>query len=185
VGIIADALDAADRAVVTAPIPKTTAARVRFLVKHHHGSTALTAATLGVSRRSVERYLKGERKKPPTAIAERIATEVTRRWQPQVRARARRRAATTGGITVETRARFGYTAAAGSTDDPRPRRIAQHLSPPYAADLFAAHGTGADEEQLAAILARGLQDHYFRTTAGAAAQLIVTLTDIDYLDLIY
>ncbi|SNT44350.1 hypothetical protein SAMN05216252_1268 [Actinacidiphila glaucinigra] len=58
---------------------------------------------------------------------------MTQRWQPQVRARARQAAATTGGIVIDTRARLGFTAAPGSTDDARLRLITQTLPPVYAA----------------------------------------------------
>ncbi|RPK54061.1 Helix-turn-helix protein [Streptomyces sp. ADI96-02] len=51
---------------------------------------------------------------------------------PLVRKRRQRQAVVTGGITVETRARFGYTAAPGTTDDGRFRRLAGHLPTPAA-----------------------------------------------------
>lgn len=38
-----------------------------------------------------------------------------KRWQPQIRASAKERAATTGGIVIDTRARIGCTAPIGST----------------------------------------------------------------------
>ncbi|WP_313881900.1 hypothetical protein [Streptomyces silvisoli] len=49
--------------------------------------------------------------------------EFCRRWQPVVRKRARQHAATATGITIETRAQFGFIAVPGTTDDPRLRRI--------------------------------------------------------------
>jgi hypothetical protein len=47
------------------------------------------------------------------------------------------------GITVETSARFGYTAPIGTTDDGRMRRLTVHLPPEYANRLFDAQQQGA------------------------------------------
>jgi transcriptional regulator with XRE-family HTH domain len=172
VGTIGDSLQRAQEAQFTRKPPVSTQKRAEFLLRQL-GSTRAVAQTLGVSQRTVERYLQGTRKNPPRALSARIDTEVKQRWQPLVRQRAAKRAATTGGITVETRAQFGYAAAAGSTDDPRLRRITEHLPPAYAQRLFDAHQVGATEEQLAAVIAEGLQEMYFK----------VELNAIDYLDL--
>ncbi|WP_407701041.1 telomere-protecting terminal protein Tpg [Wenjunlia vitaminophila] len=74
-------------------------------------------------------YFAGQRKAPRQRLREALSREVRKVWQPRVRARARKRAATTTGITVETRARFGCTAPVGTTDDGRFRRLTVHLSP--------------------------------------------------------
>ncbi|WP_434098578.1 telomere-protecting terminal protein Tpg [Streptomyces mirabilis] len=58
---------------------------------------------------------------PRPDLAGRLETEVRKRWQPQIRARARQQAATTGGIVIDTRARIGYTAPIGTTDEDRLR----------------------------------------------------------------
>ncbi|WP_399920056.1 hypothetical protein [Streptomyces kanamyceticus] len=39
-----------------------------------------------------------------------------KRWQPQARAKARKETVTTDSLAVSTRARFGFTAAAGTAD---------------------------------------------------------------------
>jgi transcriptional regulator with XRE-family HTH domain len=184
VGKIEDGLDKAEQRALTRPIPKSTQARARFLVKQLK-TTRAVAELLGVSQRSVERYLTGERRHPPKTIADRIEQEVRRRWQPRVRARAAQRAATQTGITVETRARFGFTAAPGSTDDPRLRRITEHLPPDYAARLFDAHAAGATERQLEGIIAEGLQEMYFKDRGRRAQGLEVDFTGIDYIELDY
>jgi predicted transcriptional regulator len=183
-GTIGDSLERAAEDTFTRKPPVSTAARVGFLVKQL-GTTRATAQLLGVSQRSVERYLKGTRRHPPQPIAARIDAEVKRRWQPLIRKRAVKRAVDTGGITVETRARFGFTAAPGSTDDPRLRRITEHLPPAYAQQLFDAHAAGATEQQLAAIVAQGLQEMYFKDRGRRAQGLVVDLNTIDYLDLSY
>ncbi|MGW1989237.1 telomere-protecting terminal protein Tpg [Embleya sp. NPDC001921] len=184
-GKIGDGLDQAAQHVLTRKPPKSTQARVRFLVGRAKGRTRVVADWLGVSQRSVERYLKGDRKHPPPAIAARIEAEVLRRWQPQVRRRAEQRAASVGGVTIEARARFGFSAAAGSTDDPRMRRITQQLAPRYAQQLFDARHAGAREQDLERIVATGLQEAYFKDNGHRADDLVVEFTAIDYIDFDY
>ncbi|MFF8265028.1 telomere-protecting terminal protein Tpg [Streptomyces virginiae] len=147
-----------------------------------HPTTKAVAAELGVSQRSIERYRTGERKTPPKAITDRIDAAVRARWQPRVRDRRRKEAATRTGITVETRARFGYTAPIGTTDDGRMRRLTVRLPPAYAQRLFDAQQHGAPDPELRAIVAEGLQDIYFKDGGTRADQLEVEFTDIDYID---
>ncbi|WP_442785750.1 telomere-protecting terminal protein Tpg [Actinacidiphila sp. DG2A-62] len=92
------------------------------------GSTAAVAARLGVSaaprlRRTVQRYAAGKLRRPQKALQATLAEETARDWQPGVRARVREQASSSGGLRITTRARFGFRAALGSTDDPRPRLI--------------------------------------------------------------
>jgi transcriptional regulator with XRE-family HTH domain len=183
VGEFEDALQRAAVNTATRPIPKTAGARMRFLVKAEKGSTASVAARLGVSRRTVERYVKGTLRRPRPELAARLEQEVRKDWQPRVRQRAKKQAATATGIVIETRARFGFTAAPGSTDDARMRRITQHLPPAYAARLFDAQAAGATEQQLRRIAAEGLQEIYFKDRGRRAQGLEVEFTDIDYVEL--
>ncbi|MFJ7587605.1 telomere-protecting terminal protein Tpg [Streptomyces sp. NPDC097617] len=183
-GDIEDAITRADRETFTRQPPKTLKARINFLMGRLK-TTRAVAAELGVSQRSVERYRKGDRKIPPKAIADRIDTAVRSRWQPVVRGRRRKQAATSGGITVETRARFGYTAPIGTTDDGRMRRLTVHLPAAYAQRLFAAQQQGAADQELREIVAEGLQETYFKDGGTRADQLEVELTDIDYIDVSY
>ncbi|MFJ6054613.1 telomere-protecting terminal protein Tpg [Streptomyces sp. NPDC092307] len=180
-GDIEAALERADGEAFTREPPKTLKGRINFLMKQLK-TTRAVAAELGVSQRSIERYRTGERKTPPKAIAERIDTAVRARWQPVVRGRRRKQAATATGITVETRARFGYTAPIGTTDDGRMRRLTVHLPPTYAQRLFDAQQQGAGDSQLRAIVAEGLQEIYFKDGGNRADALEVELTDIDYID---
>ncbi|MGP4004823.1 telomere-protecting terminal protein Tpg [Streptomyces sp. 8N706] len=179
---IHDALHRADQEVFTREPPKGLQARINFLLKQLKTTRAI-AQELGVTQRSVERYRTGERKKPPKDIADRIEAAVRARWQPQVRKRRRKQAATSTGITVETRARFGYTAPIGTTDDGRIRRLTVHLPPAYAARLFDAREQGATDQQMRTIVAEGLQEIYFKDGGRRAADLEVAFTDIDYVDL--
>lgn len=182
-GVIQDSLDRASAATATRPLPKSAGARMRFLLRTEKGSTRAVAARLGITQRTVERYVKGTLRRPRKDLAARLEQEVRKDWQPRVRQRARKRAATSGGIVIETRARFGFTAAPGSTDDGRMRRLTQHLPPAYAARLFDAQSAGATEQQLQAIAAEGLQEVYFKDRGRRAHDLEVEFTDIDYVEL--
>ncbi|QJS98955.1 XRE family transcriptional regulator [Streptomyces asoensis] len=180
-GDIDDALERAGRETFTREPPKTLKGQIGYLMRRL-GITRAVAAEVGVSRRSVERYLKGERKRPPRAIADRVDDAVRARWQPRVRQRARSQAAGATGITIETRARFGYSAPAGTTDDGRYRRLTVHLPPQYARRLFDARDAGAGDAQLRHIVAEGLQEIYFKDGGRRADGLEVELNDIDYFD---
>ncbi|MCL7496029.1 XRE family transcriptional regulator [Streptomyces sp. MCA2] len=182
-GILGDSLDKAAAATATRPIPKSAGAQMRYLVKQEKGSTKAVAQLLGVSQRTVERYVKAQIRRPRKELAARIEREVRKRWQPKVRQKAQQRAASTGGIVIETRARFGFTAAPGTTDDGRIRLITQHLPPAYAARLFDAQAAGATEQQLQNIAAEGLQEMYFKDRGRRADGLLVEFTDIDYVEL--
>ncbi|MFI6475204.1 telomere-protecting terminal protein Tpg [Streptomyces sp. NPDC050516] len=184
-GIIGDSLDRAAANTFTRPVPKSAQAQMKFLVRQEKGSTQAVARLLGVSQRTVERYLKGQLKQPRKDLAARLLGEVRKRWQPKVRERARKQAASTGGIVIETRARFGYTAAPGTSDDGRLRLITQSLPPAYAARLFDAQSSGATEQQLRDIAAEGLQEIYFQDRGRRARDLQVEFTDIDYVELDY
>ncbi|MDJ0386419.1 helix-turn-helix domain-containing protein [Streptomyces sp. G-G2] len=179
---IEDSLAQADEHNFTRPIPKSPQARMKFLLKTEKNSTKAVAQRLGISPRTVERYLKGQIKTPRPELAARLETEVRKSWQPLVRKRARDKAAKSTGLVIETRARFGFTAAPGTTDDGRMRRITQHLPPEYASRLFAAQESGAAEAELRHITAQGLQDMYFRDHGSRAPGLLVDFTDIDYVD---
>ncbi|GAA3803578.1 telomere-protecting terminal protein Tpg [Streptomyces phyllanthi] len=178
--LVNEAVDRAGEEVFTRQPPKTLKGRINFLLGRLK-TTKAVAQELGVTQRSVERYRTGERKHPPKAIADRIDAAVRARWQPKVRDRRRKQAATTTGITVEARARFGYTAPIGTTDDGRMRRITVHLPAEYARRLFdAQRGIGAESPN--EVIAEGLQEMYFKDHGRRADQLEVEFTDIDYID---
>jgi hypothetical protein len=101
-----------------------------------------------------------------------------------VRKRRQKQAAASAGITVETRACFGYTASVGSTDDGRFRRLTVHLPAAYAQRLFDARDTGASDQEMRGIFAEGFKDVYFQDGGSRATDLSdVEINDIDYLDL--
>ncbi|MFD3820281.1 telomere-protecting terminal protein Tpg [Streptomyces rubiginosohelvolus] len=181
-GIIGDGLDAAT-ARATRPIPKSAGAQVRFLVKQLKGSTRDAARVLGVSQRTIERYVKDQIRRPRAELAARLEGEVRRRWQPRVQARARKRAATTDGLVIYTRARFGFDAPIGSSDDSRIRNITQAIPPEWADRLFTAQDQGASEQQIQQILGDALGQVYFRDGGNRADGLGVRFADIDFAEI--
>src|SRR5881397_2646625 len=163
-------LEQAVQKAFTRPAPKSAGAQMRYLVKQLKGTKAV-AQMLRVSQRTVERYVKDQIKKPRPDLAERLEREVRSRWQPQIRAKAREKAATTGGIVIDTRARLGYTAPIGSTDQDRIRHLTVALPPRYAARLFDAQEAGASDQRLQEIAAEALKEVYFQDNGRRAGQL--------------
>ncbi|MGW0573033.1 telomere-protecting terminal protein Tpg [Streptomyces tauricus] len=184
-GEIDDAIERADREAFTREPPKTLKGQIGYLLKQM-GSAKAVAQELGVTADSVNRYRRGARKHARPDVAAKINDAVRARWQPQVRRRRQKQAATSGGITVETRARFGYTAPVGTTDDGRFRRLTVHLPPAYAQRLFDARNAGASDQQMRGIIAEGFKEVYFQDGGSRATGLSdVEINDIDYLDLDY
>ncbi|QEU83395.1 telomere-protecting terminal protein Tpg [Streptomyces viridosporus] len=180
--LFGDGLDAAVQKAFTRPAPKSAPAQMRYLVKQLKGTRAV-AQLLRISQRTVERYVKGQIKKPRPDLAARLEREVRKRWQPQIRARARQKAATTGGIVIDTRARLGYTAPIGSTDEDRVRHLTVALPPQHAARLFDAQQAGAGDRQLQEIAAEALREVYFQDGGRRAGSLEeVRFTDIEHLE---
>ncbi|MFF1404481.1 telomere-protecting terminal protein Tpg [Streptomyces sp. NPDC058294] len=179
---VGEGLDKAVQGAFTRPLPKSAGAQMRYLVRQHQRSTRRVAELLGVSQRTVERYVKNQIKKPRPELADRLEREVRTRWQPQIRAKAKQAAATTGGIMIDTRARFGFTAAPGSTDDARLRHLTLALPPHHAARLFQAQEAGATEDRLREIAAEALGEVYFRDSGRRAHGLEVEFTDLGHLE---
>ncbi|MGW6396339.1 telomere-protecting terminal protein Tpg [Streptomyces sp. NPDC055103] len=181
VGEIARGLE---RALRTRPVPSSTEARLRFLLAVNRGSTLRVAGVLGVSQRTVQRWVTekpGARRRPGPAQVGVIETAVEERWQPRIRARLQARAEAEGFV-LHTRARFGFAAGVGSSDDPRMRRITQHLSGEVARELFAARDAGAGEQRQLVILARALGHAYFRDGGRRAHGVHVAFTDVEFAD---
>ncbi|XIE81626.1 XRE family transcriptional regulator [Streptomyces sp. SBR177] len=180
--LFGDGLEAAVQKAFTRPAPKSAGAQMRYLVKQLKGTKAV-AQMLRVSQRTVERYVKDQIKKPRPELAARLEREVKKRWQPQIRAKARQKAATTGGIVIDTQARMGYTAPIGSTDEDRIRHLTVALPPQYAARLFDAQEAGATDQQLEEIVAEGLKEVYFQDGGRRAGSLEeVRFTDVQHLE---
>ncbi|MER6916753.1 XRE family transcriptional regulator [Streptomyces sp. NPDC000594] len=180
-GEIDDAIERADREAFTKEPPKTLKGQIGYLLKQY-GSAKAVAAEIGVTADSVNRYRRGARKHARADVAAKIDDAVRSRWQPGVRKRRHKQAAATG-ITVETRARFGYTSSAGSTDDGRFRRLTVRLPAHYAQRLFDARQDGASDQTMREIVAEGFKEVYFQDGGARAMGLSdVEINDIDYLD---
>jgi hypothetical protein len=180
--LFGDGLEAAVQKAFTRPAPKSAGAQMRYLVKQLK-STKAVAQMLRISQRTVERYVKDQIKKPRPDLAARLEREVKARWQPQIRAKAKQTAATTGGIIIDTRARLGYTAPIGSTDQDRIRHLTVALPPVYAARLFEAQEVGASDDELQEIAAEALKEVYFQDGGRRAGSLEeVRFTDIEHLE---
>ncbi|MFC7994320.1 telomere-protecting terminal protein Tpg [Streptomyces pilosus] len=180
-GIVDDGLNRAVQQAFTRPIPKSAGAQMRYLVKQLKGTRAV-AQQLGVSQRTVERYVKDQIRRPRADLAQRLQDAVRERWQPRIRERARRQAATTTGLVIDTRARFGFTAAPGTTDDARIRHLTLALPPQHAARLFDAQDAGASEQQLRTLAGEALGEVYFRDGGRRAHDLEVEFTDVEHLE---
>ncbi|MFC7934110.1 telomere-protecting terminal protein Tpg [Streptomyces cinereoruber] len=180
--LFGDGLEKAVQKAFTRPAPKSAGAQMRYLVKQMKGTKAV-AQMLRISQRTVERYVKDEIKKPRADLAARLEREVKKRWQPQIRAQARQKAATTGGIVIDTRARMGYKAPIGSTDQDRIRHLTVALPPQYAARLFDAQDAGASDDELQEIAAEALKEVYFQDNGRRAGALEeVRFTDVQHLE---
>lgn len=179
---VGDGLDRALESAFTRRTPQSAQAQMKYLVKQLKGTRA-AAQALGISQRTVERYVAGKLKRPRQDLRDRMEREVKKRWQPRVRARAKRKAAATGGLVLSARARFGFTAAPGTTDDARIRDITQALPPVFADRLFTAREQGASERQLQQIAAEGLAQMYFRAGDSRAHGLGVEFTDVEHVEI--
>ena len=138
---------------------------MKFLRTREKGSTKSLAERLGVSRKTVQRYLSGASTKPNKRLQEALVQETESEWQPQVRAQARQRAASSGGLVI----------SAGHTSDsarraPRTRAgcgtSASPSSPSHAAAILAAQEDGATESDLHDAVAEAIADAYFRQGGG-------------------
>lgn len=124
---LGDSLDSALEGAFTRRIPQSAQGQMKYLVKQLKGTKA-AALALGVPQRTVERYVKGRLKRPRRDLADRTQREVKRRRQPQIRAKAKKKAASTDGLVVHARARFGSPprrarpTTPGSATSPRPCR---------------------------------------------------------------
>ncbi|MFJ1708517.1 telomere-protecting terminal protein Tpg [Kitasatospora sp. NPDC088346] len=181
---ITDALDRAAPKHFTQAPPKSPQAQMRALVKAAKGDRKAVAAQLGIDPNTVRRYLTGKLRHPRPALREALARELAKVWQPGIRRRTRKRAATTSGITVVLRATFGYTAPGGTTDQARLRRLRLHLPPAWAGRLFAAQDEGADDRRMREVMAEAFQEIYFKD-GGRNEELEVELTGIQAIDITY
>ncbi|MFI1606914.1 telomere-protecting terminal protein Tpg [Streptomyces griseofuscus] len=84
---------------------------------------------------------------------------------------------------LHARARVGFTAAPGTTDDARIRDIIQALLPEAAGQLFTARAQGATEHQLQQTAADDLARMYFQADNTRAHGPGVEFTDIEQIEI--
>ncbi|MFJ2112109.1 hypothetical protein ACIOEX_09395 [Streptomyces sp. NPDC087850] len=87
-------------------------------------------------------------------------------------------------VLVHFKAWFGFTGAAGSSDDGRVRHITEWLPTAYAARLFQARYRNADEGELREIIADAVGEAYFNVSPRGKLHM-VALTDIVYIKFSY
>ncbi|MFC9825240.1 hypothetical protein ACFWG6_28965 [Streptomyces erythrochromogenes] len=85
-------LDKVVQRAFTRPAPKGADTQLVAQLK----ATKSAAEALGISRWQVERYVAGRAKKPRAGLAACLELKAERRRQPQIRAKAREKAALTG-----------------------------------------------------------------------------------------
>ncbi|MFF8940628.1 telomere-protecting terminal protein Tpg [Streptomyces paradoxus] len=173
-----------EQALRTRTVPLSTEARLRFLLAAHRHSTRKVAAVLGVSQRTVQRWVTKEaRSASPAKSAVSPGDRGSSPGSVAAPNTSRRRAqAEAEGFVFHTRARFGFAAAAGSSDDLRLRWITQYLRGEIARELFAARDAGAGEQQQLVILARALGHAYFRDGGRRAHGLHIAFIDLEFAD---
>ncbi|WP_051837996.1 telomere-protecting terminal protein Tpg [Streptomyces sp. NRRL F-2580] len=89
-------------------------------------------------------------------------------------------------IIVRFRARFGFSAARGSSNDRRLRFLAPQLLPQHAADLFAARHRDAGETELRRILGDAIgAAYFFRRLGPRQTQAAAAITDLDFVEFRY
>ncbi|MET9810868.1 telomere-protecting terminal protein Tpg [Streptomyces halstedii] len=181
---ILDGLARAERALFTRPAPKSARAQMKFLRTREKGSTKSLAARLGVSRKTVQRYLSGASTKPNKRLRAALVEETESEWQPQVRAQARQRAASSSGLIISCRAYFGL-GPEGTSDAGRVRDITVAVSPSHAATIIAAQKESATESDLHDAVAEAIADAYFRQGGGGRAGLEVKFTDVEWLNITF
>ncbi|MFC9261318.1 telomere-protecting terminal protein Tpg [Streptomyces hydrogenans] len=166
---VGEGLDQVLEKAVTKKAPQSAGPQMRYLVKQMK-STKAVAQLLGISQRTVERYVKDQIKKPRPDLAGRMAGEVRKRWQPKVKERAKKTAATSQGLMIDVRASLGYDAPAGTTDEARERHLTLALPPHHARRIFEAQERGG-ERQMRQAVADALKEVYFQQRGTRAASL--------------
>lgn len=96
-----------------------------------------------------------------------------------MRAKARKAAATSAGLMVDVRARFGFTAAPDGSDDARLRHLTLALPPHHGRAPLRRPGRRRPESQTRQVAAEALGEVYFRDGGRRAAGLEVELIDVE------
>jgi hypothetical protein len=182
---VQEALDRADSRHWTRTPPHSTRARLNYLLRQTRDETAL-ARLLQISSADLNTVCDTGRTPSDHPLHQTVEREVLRRWQPRVRRRAHDAILANGGqMMLSFRAWLGFTAAAGSSDDPRLRFLTLSLSPPYPERLFTAQHNESPEAELRTILSDALSACYFHRDRPAHTRESVSLERIDFLEFYY
>lgn len=182
---VEEALDRADARHWTRQPPRSDRARMKYLLAQTKGQIGPLAALLATPPRDIQRILTGQHAADDT-LHRSVERQVLRLWQPRVRQRAHRIVVDNDGLmTVSFRAWFGFTAAVGTTDDPRLRFLTTSLPAPYPQHLFDARHRNASEAELHQILSNALAASYFHRNGVPNSLEAVALKEIDYLEFHY
>lgn len=181
-GIVYDAMTRAVSAAAGGrPAPRGFTAQVRSFAGR--GTAAARERRImgrfGVSVRTARRWLAGS---TPTKANRTQVQQATDAREERRQAERARRAAATGRLRVETRARFGFVAPSGTTDDARMRMVTATMPDDVTDQLMDAYA-GGDEDAMRELVAEGIGRDYFRDSGSRASGLNVEFTDIDYLDM--
>jgi hypothetical protein len=183
---VQEALDRADSRHWTRMPPRSTRARLTYLLKQHQHDTVTLAHRLQADSADLTALRDTGQIAADHPLHQAVEREVVRLWQPRVRRRAHAAILANGGqMMLSFRAWLGFTAAAGSSDDPRLRFLSLSLQAPYPESLLTAQRRGASEAELRAILSDALGACYFHRNRPAQTNETVSLERIDYLEFYY
>jgi len=183
---VQEALDRADARHWTRNPPRSPRARLAFLLRQAGGDQTALATRLDVPVRDLDSLRTVRRPSEEDPVQQAVERDIIRLWQPRVRHRAHTTILHNNGqMMVSFRAWLGFTATAGSSDDPRLRFLTLSLQAPYIERLFAARHRNASEDELRRILSDALGACYFHRTRPAHTAETVTLDRIDCLEFYY
>ncbi|MGW2785950.1 telomere-protecting terminal protein Tpg [Streptomyces populi] len=176
---VSEALDIADQRHWTKKPPRLHSDRLRYLLRQLGPHE--TAGRLGLPPHNLETT--------PITDGLRLAIdrEVRRIWQITERQQVHGDLVRDNAqIVVRFRARFGFSAARGSSNDSRLRFLAPQLLPSHTAELFAARHRDAEEEEMRRILGDAIGAAYFFHRLGPhQTQAAVAITDLDFVEFRY
>ncbi|MFD5618465.1 telomere-protecting terminal protein Tpg [Streptomyces yangpuensis] len=183
---VQEALDRADSRHWTRNPPRSPRARLTYLLRHHRGDWTALAAHLGTT----PAHLAALTSAPPRAANEplydAIETAVVRLWQPRIRRKAHHTILRNNGhVMVSVRAWLGFTAAGGSSDDPRLRMLTLGLDGPHPENLFEARHRNEPEARLRQILSVALGACYFHRNRPSGANESITIGAVDHIEFYY
>ncbi|MFC9679424.1 telomere-protecting terminal protein Tpg [Streptomyces sp. NPDC056948] len=183
---VQEALDRADSRHWTRNPPRSTRARLTYLLKQTRQDAAALADLLQMTSAELNVLRASPQIPADHPLHQTVEREVVRLWQPRVRRRAHATIlANNGQMMLSFRAWLGFTAAAGSSDDPRLRFLTLSLQSPHPHALFTARHRDAPEPELRGILNDALGACYFHRNRPTPSGETVSLERIDFLEFHY